>query len=101
MGLGTGCNSFNSIVYTARPCLCTTQVWRELVADVGNDPEEVGLETWCSIKPRILQLAAREGETRNSIRVVQKEQHQELERYQQGQLNYADVYIHTKIAHCE
>ena len=56
------------------------------MAVVGDDPAEVGLESWNDIKPKISLLAAKEGESRNSICTLQREQRQELESYGPGQL---------------
>ena len=58
------------------------QLWREAV--VGDDPAEVGFETWCDIKPKIALLAAKEGESRNSICTLQREHKQGLESYGPG-----------------
>ncbi len=57
------------------------------MAVTGVDPAEAGLENWRDTKPKVTQLAAKEGESRRSISTLQLEQKLELESYGPGQFN--------------
>ncbi len=63
------------------------------MAVIGDDPAEAGLDTWCGMKSKIIQLAAKEGESRSSISTLQREQKLELESYGDGKLCRNVVYI--------
>eukprot|EP00731_Ephydatia_muelleri_P037724 Em0546g1a len=52
----------------------TGGLWRELVAIVGTDNEEVASERWKMLIPKVYRLAKKEAKSRESISAILKAQ---------------------------
>lgn len=50
-------------MYNLHEVFCTLQLWRELVAIVGTDSEEVASERWKMLIPKVYRLAKKEAES--------------------------------------